>query len=783
MRQRLVNDHWLEHCRVSPSTVDQVEEIRTHQLLYLLDNPDPYGYFDRTKVLSLICRYTDVCGAAYFVPQRTTMSLVPGVLWPLYSQYVQPVHEAGSPLIDRYIYFADQLPFDAVLRFRLNDSLRDPYGLGYSPVYAAIEYAKLEDAFVSIQDQLLSSGPRPNIVFSPKNADDPPGEVERQRFETDLNRKLSAQNAGRVYVSNGAWDITPISYAPTDLAGKDISEYDIRGICSCFGIPPTIFTTDTNLANIEAAKQFHAENAVEPRCHMIAAVLTRFARRFDPRLFFAFDPAVREDEEKKNKILLDQLAAGAITINQFNQESQWPPVDYGNEPWISSGLRQPSMIQAEHQMSMTSQASTIENERKANEFQFSEDQTQDEDQPPDDQTQDMQGEARSIALDRMIDQEMRALESELRFMKQGNPYHDQEGHFTGTGGHTGRKPREPAKTRPHAAQEPSGHSKATGHQGQAGSRPEAKETPSKSKDSGSEKPKKVIQSKDPKAKPIRGQMAEAKREGTGKDAKVVMTDGSKAPNHVTPAMIAPSWTDVRVSVDPKAEVLVTARDEKGRPKMVTSESYDARSAVVKFKRVSEMVKKHDAISKEIQKARQKPETKEEADCAWLMQVQATRPGSETDTKARVKAYGATTLEARHVIEGTDGVRLQFIGKEGVSHDHLIKDEGLAKMLLDRKYAAASPDGKLFKTTDNQVRKFTGNLDGGKFSPKDFRTSAGTRRAMESVQADPAPSKDEKEHKARVKRVAEYVSSLLGNKPAEALKSYIHPAVFASWKPS
>jgi HK97 family phage portal protein len=485
MRRRLATDHWLEHCRVSPSTVDQVYEIRTHELLHLLDNPDPWGYFDRAKLLSLICRYNDVCGASYFVPQRSGMGLVPKVLWPLYSQYVQPIHEAGSPLIARYIYFADMLPFETVLRFRLNDSLRDPYGVGYSPLYAAVEYAKLEDAFVSIQDQLLSSGPRPNIVFSPKNADDPPGEVERQRFETDLNRKLSAGNAGRVYVSNGAWDVTPISYSPTDLAGKDLSEYNIKGICSCFGIPPTLFTTDTNLANIEAARLMHAENAVEPRCHMIASVLTRFARQFDPRLFFAFDPVVKEDEEKKNRIMLDQLKAGAITGNEFNAESQWPLKDYLNEPWIPSSLQQPSMIQATHQMTMTSQASQIENDRKANEFQYTDQLQEGEEQPQEEESQkDMGAEARSIALDRMIDQEIRALEAELginvrnatratisdinrglnsairsspelRFMKQGNPYHDDEGHFTGTGGHTGRKPKEPNKGRPKAKEQSS----------------------------------------------------------------------------------------------------------------------------------------------------------------------------------------------------------------------------------------------------------------------------------------------------------------------------------------
>jgi HK97 family phage portal protein len=371
MRHRLAHDPWLEHCRVAPTVVDQVYEVRTHEILHLLDNPDGAGYFDRAKLLSLIVRYCDTVGIAYFVPQRSGRGLVPNILWPLYSQYVQPIRLAGSPLIDFFQYFGDRLPFADVLRFRLNDSLRDPYASGYSPLYAAIEYARLESSFVSIQEQLLGSGPRPSIVFSPKDPMMPPGDPERMRFQQDLDRTRAGANAGKSLVTNGAWDITPISYAPTDLAGKDLSEYNIRMICSCFGIPPTIFTTETNLANIEAANQLHARNAVEPRCHMIASVLTRFARRFDPRLFFAFDSAIPEDEEKKARIWDIKLKNYSATINEATEEDKSPPKDYGKEPWMSGDPKQPTMIQEAHQMGMTSQAHAVANADKASEFQYS----------------------------------------------------------------------------------------------------------------------------------------------------------------------------------------------------------------------------------------------------------------------------------------------------------------------------------------------------------------------------------------------------------------------------
>jgi DNA topoisomerase-1 len=282
-----------------------------------------------------------------------------------------------------------------------------------------------------------------------------------------------------------------------------------------------------------------------------------------------------------------------------------------------------------------------------------------------------------------------------------------------------------------------------------------------------------------KAKPIRGAMAAATRVGKGKDARIVMADGSEPPAHVPTSVGSLKGTDLAVSLDPKAEVLATWRDEKGRPKQATVKSFDAKSAAVKFGRVSEMVDEHDAISKGVQEGRKGPR-KEEADAAWLMQVQGTRPGSDTDTKARKKAYGATTLEARHVVQSSDGVRLQFAGKEGISHNHLIRDPELAKMLVERKDAAGDRRGKLFKTDEKKTNDFVKTLGSGGYTSKDFRTSVATRMAQDMVKADPEPPRSAKEHSVRVNAVAVKVSRLLGNKPAQALKSYIHPTVFAPW---
>lgn len=349
----------------------------------------------------------------------------------------------------------------------------------------------------------------------------------------------------------------------------------------------------------------------------------------------------------------------------------------------------------------------------------------------------------------------------------------------------------------------------------------------------------------PSRKAVRGEMASAKLEGTGKDQRVLLADGSPAPGHITPAMIGKDWTDVKIAADPEADVLATGRNAKGVSKTTYNDAFHMRNAAIKFARVMEGVEKFGEISSENQGNRKSKDsaTREAADCCWLMQEQATRPGSDADTKgleslygksldssniivtppedgkkgktkveieidakkihirdegaaeqliARkesgnlgdstywLKSFGASTLEGRHVVKNADGsVNLQFMGKESVWHDHRIQNPELAKMLLTRK-ANAGDDGKLFDTDYAKISKYTGKLDGGKFSAKDFRTVRANQLAIQHISAMKKPE-NLIEYKKQVLDVGTRVSGVLGNRPAQALESYIDPVVFSGWR--
>ncbi|MDE2106749.1 MAG: DNA topoisomerase IB, partial [Patescibacteria group bacterium] len=266
------------------------------------------------------------------------------------------------------------------------------------------------------------------------------------------------------------------------------------------------------------------------------------------------------------------------------------------------------------------------------------------------------------------------------------------------------------------------------------------------------------------------------------DGKRVQANGNPLPEYISKLKIPPAWSDVRYNANANGDLLVVGRDGKGRVQAIYSEGFTARQAATKFARIEALRQEYPGMVEENDRARQSEDRKlrDVADCLALVMVMGIRPGSDSDTKAKVKAYGATTLEGRHVVVDGDEVALRFVGKKGVNLDLPVTDAGIKAMLRDRA-AAAAPDGKLFpEVSDKSLLAHTHSLDGGHFKTKDFRTRLATETAYELVAAQAAPE-TEAGYKKAVMAVAKAVSQKLGNTPTIALQSYINPVVFASWR--
>lgn len=272
----------------------------------------------------------------------------------------------------------------------------------------------------------------------------------------------------------------------------------------------------------------------------------------------------------------------------------------------------------------------------------------------------------------------------------------------------------------------------------------------------------------------------AKLRGTvrGKDGKLKLDDGSDLPAH-TPKNIPPAWTNVEIDEDPEADLLVKGRDSKGRQQSIYSKAHTERAAAKKFDRITKLDKMKGKIAKQIEKDLNSDdeETREAAHVARLIGETGIRPGSNKDTGAAKKAYGATTLEGRHVVTRGDKTYLKFTGKKGVD----IKVEVFGDTAKDLRERAVSSKAKLFKANDRTLATYFDNVTEGRFTPKDFRTAKGTSIAKALVKAGTKPE-GEKEYKKAVREVAKTVSDQLGNTPTVALQSYIDPRVFLAWRP-
>lgn len=265
------------------------------------------------------------------------------------------------------------------------------------------------------------------------------------------------------------------------------------------------------------------------------------------------------------------------------------------------------------------------------------------------------------------------------------------------------------------------------------------------------------------------------------EGKRVLADGSPLPEHIKKLALPPAWTDVKINPDPSGSLLAMGKDSKGRVQAVYSDAHNARQAELKFRRVSELIKKMGEIAAQNEGVRKSgtPKQMEAADCLKLIMVTGIRPGSDEDTGAAKKAYGATTLKGEHVVATENGVELHFTGKKGVSLKIPVTDPDTAEM-LKRRAGQAGKDGNLFNVNDAQLRDHTHSMDGGGFKTKDFRTALGTSTAMDLTKKQKAP-KTQAEYKKAVVAIAKEVSKKLGNTPTVALQSYISPVVFAKWQ--
>lgn len=273
----------------------------------------------------------------------------------------------------------------------------------------------------------------------------------------------------------------------------------------------------------------------------------------------------------------------------------------------------------------------------------------------------------------------------------------------------------------------------------------------------------------------------AKQEGVVPVKPVTKHPASLTRETVDPARlkalrIPPAWKEVEINPDVNARLQATGKDAKGRRQYIYSAEHSAAMSAEKFARQKEfhkaLPKLRATIAKDLKDPKLSPKDKEAAAVLALIDKTGFRVGSDTDTGAEKQAYGASTLQAKHVKIDGDKISFDFVGKKGVTITKTLEDKDLAKLLKPR----VARGGKLFDTSDSAVRDYLHARDGD-FKVKDFRTHRAMYVTLRTMKGMPRPA-NKKEFDAARKHIATTVAADLGNTPAIALASYIDPSVWA-----
>jgi DNA topoisomerase-1 len=251
--------------------------------------------------------------------------------------------------------------------------------------------------------------------------------------------------------------------------------------------------------------------------------------------------------------------------------------------------------------------------------------------------------------------------------------------------------------------------------------------------------------------------------------------------------IPPAWQDVWICSAEDGHIQATGRDARGRKQYIYHHDWTAVRDANKFARMRAFGKALPVIRRRVAADLGLPgipRQKVLATVVRLLDSTLIRVGNEQYARSN-GSYGLTTLRARHVdVAGTE-IQFHFRGKGGVVHRVVVAEPRLARVLrrlLDlpgqELFRYAGDDGALHPIDSGDVNEYLRAIGGDDFTAKDFRTWYATHAALRGLEKCTAASKTQA--RAEVKRILCEVAGKLGNTPAICRKSYVHPAVIASF---
>ena len=248
--------------------------------------------------------------------------------------------------------------------------------------------------------------------------------------------------------------------------------------------------------------------------------------------------------------------------------------------------------------------------------------------------------------------------------------------------------------------------------------------------------------------------------------------------------VPPAWEDARIARSPSAKVQAIGYDSAGRLQYLYHPKYKERKEHEKFERIlrfSEALPRMRHTTSAHLRRKKLDREKVLATMTRLMNAAYFRVGDERYARKN-RTYGIATLRRKHLrIEG-DTMVFEYTGKWGQVQRKVVTDARLRRIVQE---CAALPGYEIFKYLDesDEVRDakardlnaYVKEVMGDEFTPKDFRTWAGTLFAAVKL-AELGATEDLEQAEKNVLEAVDDVAQRLGNTRDIARASYISPRI-------
>jgi DNA topoisomerase-1 len=248
--------------------------------------------------------------------------------------------------------------------------------------------------------------------------------------------------------------------------------------------------------------------------------------------------------------------------------------------------------------------------------------------------------------------------------------------------------------------------------------------------------------------------------------------------------VPPAWEDARIARSPSAKVQAVGYDSAGRIQYLYSTRYREHKEREKFERVlrfADALPRMRKLTSDHLRRKKLDSDKVLAAMTRLINAAYFRVGDERYAREN-KTYGIATLRRKHLSIGGDTMTFEYSGKWGKTHRKVVTDRRLREVVEE---CASLPGYEVFKYVDaggavrdvkaRDLNSYVKRVMGEEFTPKDFRTWAGTLVAAVKL-AELGPVTEEKHAKQNVLEAVDAVAERLGNTRDIARASYISPRV-------